>query len=153
MGSYGPCDPRLWLVGKIPLRTWEDFRSTSERKRPTHTYDDLVNVLIELAMERENDSDMEKFLNRHLGKDANPTPDCGESRRSKAPTNPNKGGGKGGGNLRAINDVKHEAGVPPLFYCKAVNDKGVLVMPLTAIITVVACCNSKDNSRLNIEKQ
>ena len=67
VGSYGPTEPHLWLVGKIPLRTWEDCRSTSERKRRTHTYDDLVDLLIELALERENDSHMEKILERHLG--------------------------------------------------------------------------------------
>ena len=42
VGSYGPCEPHLWLVGKIPPRTWEDCRSTSERKWRTQTYDDLV---------------------------------------------------------------------------------------------------------------
>ena len=28
------------------------------------------------------------------------------------------------GNLRAMNEVKPDAGTPPLFYCKPVNDKG-----------------------------
>ena len=124
MGSYGPTAPHLWLVGEIRLRTWEDCRSTSETKRRTHTYDDLVDLLIELALERDNDSHMEKFLKRHLGKSASPTLDRGESRGSKISTNPNKGGGKGGGNLSAMNEVRPEARVPPLFYCKPVNDKG-----------------------------
>ena len=35
-----------------------------------------------------------------------------------------KGGGKGGSILRAMSEVKPEAGAPPLFYCKTVNDKG-----------------------------
>ena len=124
VGSYGPTEPHLWLVGKIPPRTWDDCRSTSERKRRTHTYDDLVDLLIELALERENDSHMEKFLKRHLGKGANPTPDRGEGRGNRTPPNANKGGGKGGGNLRAMNEVKPETGSPPLFYCKPVDDKG-----------------------------
>ena len=124
VGSYGPTEPHLWLVGKIPPRTWEDCRSTSERKRRTHTYDDLVDLLIELALERENDSHMEKFLKRHLGKGANPTPDRSEGRGNRTPPNANKGGGKGGGNLRAMNEVKPETGSPPLFYCKPVDDKG-----------------------------
>ena len=97
VGSYGRTKSHLWLVGKIPRRTWEDCRSTSKRKRRTHTYDDLVDLLIELALDRENDSDKEKLLKRLLGKGANPTPDPGESRGSKTPTNPNKGGGKRGG--------------------------------------------------------
>ena len=60
VGSYGPMEPHLWLVSKIPTRTWDDCRSTSERKRRTHTYDNLVDLLIELALEWENDSHMEK---------------------------------------------------------------------------------------------
>ena len=50
--SYGPTEPHLWLVGKIPTRTWEKCRETSERKSQTHSYDDLVDLLIELAMKR-----------------------------------------------------------------------------------------------------
>ena len=128
-------------MGKIPLRTREDCRSTSERKRRTHTYHDLVDLVIELALKRENDSHMEKFLQRHLGKGANPTPDLGASRGSKTPTNPNKGGGKGGDNLRAMNEVEPEAGVPHSSTPNLSMTRGGLVMPLTAIIAVGACCN------------
>ena len=64
--KYGATEPHLWLMSKIPTRTWDDCRTTSERKRRTHTYDDLVDLLIELALERENDSHMEKFLKKHL---------------------------------------------------------------------------------------
>ena len=67
VGSSGPTKPHLWLVSKIPARTWGDCRTTSERKSRTHMYDDMVDLLIELALERENDSHMEKFLKRHLG--------------------------------------------------------------------------------------
>ena len=84
----------------------------------------MVDLLIELALERENNCHIEKFRNRRPGKGASPIPDRDESRWSKTPTNPNKGGGKGGGNLRAMNEVKPEAGVPLLFYCKPVNYKG-----------------------------
>ena len=35
VGSYGATEPHLWIVGKIPLRKWEDSASTSERKRRT----------------------------------------------------------------------------------------------------------------------
>ena len=28
--SYGPTEPHLWLVGKIPTRTWEKCRETSK---------------------------------------------------------------------------------------------------------------------------
>ena len=96
VGSYRPSEPHLWLMGKNPPGTWEDCRSTSETKRRTQTYDDLVGLLIELALERERDSHMEKFLKRHLGKGASPTCDPGESRGPETPTNCNKGGGNRG---------------------------------------------------------
>ena len=121
---YGPTEPHLWLVSKIPTRTWDDCRTTSEKKSRTHTYDDLVDLLIELALERENDSHMETFFKRHLGRVATPTPERCEQKGPKNPTNANKGGGKGGGNLRAMNEVKPETGTPVFFYCKPVNDKG-----------------------------
>ena len=66
VGSYGATEPHLWLMSKIPSRTWDDCRTTSERKSWTHTYDDLGDLLIERAVERENDSHMEKFLKKHL---------------------------------------------------------------------------------------
>ena len=124
VGSYGATEPYLWLISKIPARTWDDCCTTSERKSRTHTYDDLVDLLIELALERENDSHMEKFLKKHLGRDGTPTPERGEGKGPKNPTNANQGGGKGRGNLRAMNEVEPEVGTPPLFYRKPVNDKG-----------------------------
>ena len=124
VGSYGATEPDLWLMSKIPQRTWDDCRSTSERRSRTHSYDQLVDLLIELALERENDSHMEKFLKKHLGRGSNPTPERGEGKGPKNPTNANQGGGKGRGHLRAMNEVKPDVGTPPLFYCKPVNDKG-----------------------------
>ena len=124
VGSYGATEPHLWLMSKIPQRTCDDCRSTSERKSRSHSYDELVDLLIELALERENDSHMEKFLKKHLRGGGTPTPESGEGKGQKKPTNTNQGGGKGRGNLRAMNEVKPDAGTPPLFYCKPVNDKG-----------------------------
>ena len=72
VGSYGATEPHLWLMSKIPQRTWDDCRSSSERKSRTHSYDELVDLLIELPLERENDSHMEKFLKKHLGRGGNP---------------------------------------------------------------------------------
>ena len=114
----------MWLDGNFPLRTWEVCRSSSKRKQRTHTYDDVVDLLLELALEREKDSHLETFLKSHLEKGCNPTPELGESRGSKTPTNPSKAGGKGGGILRAMNEVKPDTGVHPLFYCKPSNDEG-----------------------------
>ena len=124
VGSYGATEPHLWLMSKIPQCTWDDCRATSERKSRTHSYDDLVDLLIELALERENDSHMEKFLKKHLGRGGTPSLELGEGKGPKNPTNANQGGGKGRGNLRAMNEVQPDAGTPPLFYCKPANDKG-----------------------------
>ena len=140
VGSCGATDPHLWLMSKIPQRTWDDCRSTSERKRRTHSYGELEDLLIELDLEGENDSHMEKFLKKHLGQGCTPTPERGEGRGPKNPTNANQGGGKGRGNLRAMNEVKPDAGTPPLLYCQPVNDKTDHIMPLTATTAVVVCC-------------
>ena len=51
--SYGATEPHLWLMSKIPTCAWDDCRTTSERKSRTHTYYDLVDLLIKLALERE----------------------------------------------------------------------------------------------------
>ena len=96
VGSYGRTEPHMWLVGTIHLCTSEDCRSTSEKKRRTHTYDDLGDLLIELALEKENDSHMGKLLRKHLGKGARPTLDHGEPRGFKAPPTPTRVDVKGG---------------------------------------------------------
>ena len=67
VGSYGATEPHLWLMSKIPARTWHDCCTTSERISRTPTYDELVDLLIKLALERENDSHIGKFLKKHLG--------------------------------------------------------------------------------------
>ena len=58
---------------------------------------------------------MEQFLKKHLCRAGTPTPDRGKGKGTKNPTNANKVGGKGRGNLCAMNEVKPEAGTPPLF--------------------------------------
>ena len=124
VGSYGATEPNLWLMSNIPACTWNDCRTTSERKSRTHTYDDLVDVLMELALERESDSHMEKFLKKQLGRRGTPTSERGKGKAPKIFTNANQGGGKGRGNLLAIHEVKPEASTSPLFYCEPVNDRG-----------------------------
>ena len=93
-----------------PTCTWDDCRATSERKIRTHSYDELVDLLIELALERENDSHMEKFLKKHLGRGGTPTPERGEGKGPKKPTNATQGGGKRRGKVRAMSEVKPDAG-------------------------------------------
>ena len=116
-GPYGATEPHLWLMR-------DDCRSTSERKSRTYSHDELVDLLIELALERENDSHMEEFLKKHLGRRGNLTPELGEEKGPKNPTKANQGGGKRRGHLHAMNEVKPDAGTSPLFYCKPSNDKG-----------------------------
>ena len=40
--SYGPTEPHLWLMGKIPPRTWENCKETSERKSLSGRDDTVV---------------------------------------------------------------------------------------------------------------
>ena len=87
VGSYGATEPHLWLMSKILARMWDDCRTTFEEKTRTHTYDDLVDVLIELALERENDSHVVNFLKKHLGRGGTPTLESG---KGKGPENPAK---------------------------------------------------------------
>ena len=120
--SYGPTEPHLWLVGKIPTRTWDNCRETSEREARTHSYDDLVDLLIELAMERENDSHMDKYLREHLQRE---TP-ADKSPRGRSPqphSNPVKGRG---GQLKCMTETtpSNSKGAPKLFYCRPTDHKG-----------------------------
>ena len=92
VGSYGATEPHLWLMSKIPQRTWDVCRATSERKSRTHSYDELVDLLIGIALERENASHKEKFFKKHLGRGGTPTPQRGEGKGPKDPTNANQGG-------------------------------------------------------------
>ena len=87
VGSYGATEPHLSLMSRMPSRTWDDCRTTSERKSWTHTYDELVDLLIELALEREDDSHMEKFFKKHFGRGGTPTSERGEDKGPKKPTN------------------------------------------------------------------
>ena len=96
VGSYGATEPHLWLMSKIPQRTWDDCRFTSERKSRTHSYDELVDLLIELALERENDSHMEKFLKKHLGRGGTPPPNVAKGKGLKIPLKPTRKVVKGG---------------------------------------------------------
>ena len=82
-------------MSRIPTRTWDDCRATSERKSRTHSYDDLVDLLIELALGRDNDPHMEKFLKKHLCRGGTLTPERGEGKGPEYPTNASQGGGKG----------------------------------------------------------
>ena len=120
--SYGPTEPHLWLEGKIPPRTWENCKETSERKSRTHSYDELVDLLIALAMERENDSHMDKYLRKHLQREA-PAERPQRGRSPQPHSNPGKGKG---GQLKHMKETPpaKAKGAPDLFYCQPADDKG-----------------------------
>ena len=120
--SYGPTEPHLWLVGRIPPRTWENCRETSERKSRTHSYDELVDLLIELAMERENDSHMDKYLRKLLRREA-PAERPQGGRCPQPHSNPGKGKG---GQLKHMKETPPAKGKgsPNFFYCQHTDDKG-----------------------------
>ena len=120
--SYGPTEPHVWLVGKIPTKTWENCRETSERKSQTQSYDDLSDLLIELAMERENDSHIDKYLRKHVRRET--LAEKGPRGRSSQPhSNPRKGRG---GQLKHMTETPPTKGkgAPNLFYCRPTDDKG-----------------------------
>ena len=120
--SYGPTELHLWLVGKIPTRTWDSCRETSERKAQRHSYDDLVHLLIELATEKENDSHKDKYLRKHLRRETPAQRSLG--RRSPQPHS-NLGKGRGG-QLKHLTETPASKGkaAPNFFYCRPTDDKG-----------------------------
>ena len=94
----------LWLVGEIPPKTWGDCRETSDSNARTDSYDDLVDLLIKFAMERENDSHMDKYLRQHLRRE---TP--GEKNPEERSPHPHSNPGKG-----RDGQLKHMTQTPPL---------------------------------------
>ena len=119
---YRPTEPHLWLVGKIPTRTWDNCIETSERKARTHSYDEVVDLFIELAMGRENDSHMDKYLRKHL-RGETPAEKSPGGRSPQPHSNPGKGRG---GQLKhsTENPPTKGEGAPNLFYCRPTDDKG-----------------------------
>ena len=109
-------------MGKIPTKAWEKCRETSERKAETHSYNDLVDLLIELAMERENDSHMDKYLHRHLRRETPAEKSPGE-RSPQLHSNPRKARG---GQLKHMKETHPSdgKGAPNLFYCHPTHDEG-----------------------------
>ena len=120
--SYGPTEPHLWVVGRIPPKTWHNCRDTSERESRTHPYDDLVDLLIELAMERENDSDIDKYPRKHLRRQ---TPAEKAPGRRSPQSHSTLGKGRGG-QLKSMTETPPSKvkGAPNLFYCCPMDDGG-----------------------------
>ena len=120
--SYGPTEPHLLLLGKIPTRTWDNCRETSERKAQTHSYDDLVDPLIDLAMERENDSHMNRNMRKHL-REETPAEWSPGGRSPQPRSNPGKGREVQLKHLTETPSSKGK-GTPNRFYCRPTDDNG-----------------------------
>ena len=120
--SYGPTEPHLWLVGKIPTKTWDNCRETSETKAPTHSYNDMVDPLVELAKERENDSHMDKYPRKHLRRET-PVEKSHGGRSPQPQSSPWK---DRAGQLKHLSETppSKRKGPPNPFYCCSTDDKG-----------------------------
>ena len=101
--SYGPTERHLWLAAKIPPRSSENCRETSDRKARMQAYHHVMELLIELAMERENDSHMDKYLRKHLRSET-----AAEHSPEGRPPQPKSHPGKCRGG-----QLKHTTEIPP----------------------------------------
>ena len=90
VGSDGATEPHLWLMKKIPQRTWDGCRATSERKSRTHSYDEMVDLRVKVALEREIDSHMEKFFKKHLGWGGTSPPNVAKGKSLEGPLTPTR---------------------------------------------------------------
>ena len=149
--SYGPTEPHLCFVGKIPPKTWENCTKTSESKTCTHSYDDLIDLLIELAMERENDSHMDNYVRKHLRRETFADSNLG-GRSSQPHFNPGKGRG---GQLKHLQQTppSNGKGVPNSFYCRPTDiltTKVDLATSMTVMGEAFASSNCNVSRRLNM---
>ena len=81
----------LLLTRKIQKKTWIGCRSTVEGKAKTHTYQDLADLLEELALERISDQHVEgeceaqlnflKVGNKNKDRNQDPRPEVGQDER------------------------------------------------------------------------
>ena len=60
-GSYSSDDLLFWLVGKLPRELWDGCRSTAERKARSLSYEDLCVLLLELALEKESNQQLNNY--------------------------------------------------------------------------------------------
>ena len=60
-GPYRSDELLFWLEAKIPRDVWEECLATAERKARTLTYEDLLVLLLELALEKEADEHLNAY--------------------------------------------------------------------------------------------
>ena len=60
-GSYSSDDLLFWLVAKLPRQLWDERRSTAESRARALHYEDLCVLLVELALEKESDQQLNNY--------------------------------------------------------------------------------------------
>ena len=143
MGSYGPTERCLWLVGKISLRTWEDCRCTFERawpakkgavqcKKGVPSRGSVVHIRTMTSWTcslnwplRGRTAPIWKNSSRGTWvKVLSPALIVVSREGPRPPLIRTRVEVKGDGTLHAMSEAKPTKGVPPPFWCKPVNDKG-----------------------------
>ena len=109
-GSYSSDDLLFWLVAKLPRELWDECRSTAERKPRALNYEDLSVLLLELALEKESDQQLNNY--RPGG--------GGSGSHGKGYQGPRPGQGTTPKHARIMDNVKE------LFLCDAREEQGHL---------------------------
>ena len=60
-GFYSSDDLLFWLVAKLPRELWDECCSTAERKARALHYEDLCVLLLELALEKESNQQLNNY--------------------------------------------------------------------------------------------
>ena len=60
-GSYGSDELLCWLVAKLPRELWDECPSTAEHKARALNYEDSSVLLLELALEKESDQQLNAY--------------------------------------------------------------------------------------------
>ena len=110
LGSYSSDDLLFWLVAKLPRELWDECRSTAERKARALHYEDLCVLLLELALEKESDQQLNKYRPRGGGSGSH-----GKGYQGSRP-----GQGTTPKHARIMENVKE------LFWCDARDEEGHL---------------------------
>ena len=108
--SYSSDNQLFWLVAKLPPELWDECRSTAERKARALNYEDLSVLLLELALEKESDQNLNAY--RPGG--------GGSGSHGKGYQGPNPGQGTTPKHARIMDNVKE------LFLCDARDEHGHL---------------------------
>ena len=110
----GPCcsdELLFWLVAKLPGEVWDECRATAERKARALTYEDLLVLLLELALEKKS--------NQHLN--AYRRGGGGSESHGRGYLRPRPGQGTTPKNARFMSNVQD------LFWCYARDEQGCLL--------------------------